>query len=342
MSKARDHIEPTSVDDALFDARDLAKFPSENPNPVLRVDHQGILLYANQAGVELLEEWALVQGERAPEPLRTAVLDTLERDSRSETEATHGSRVYSLSIAPVKESGYANVYGLDITARVQSENKMRQALSEREVLIRELYHRTKNNMNIISSMIALSAAQSGDQRVQRLAGEIADKISAMALVHQKLYQSQNLASIEFDEYIRDLVELFTTSYRDGQFTLATELALTPTTITIEVATPMGLVLSELFMNSLKHAFPERRSGVVGIELYCPPACDLLRLIYYDDGVGAPQGFDFRNQPTLGIQTVLMIVEDQLRGTVAFGRGPGFRCDMEIPTAVKASTVISDL
>lgn len=341
MSKAQDQIEPASVGDALFDARDLAKFPSENPNPVLRVDHNGILLYANQASVALLEEWVFVQGQRAPDPLRTAVLDALERDSRTETEATHSGRVYSLSIAPIKESGYANIYGLDITARVQSENKMRQALSEREVLIRELYHRTKNNMNIISSMIALSAAQSGDPHVQRLAGEIADKISAMALVHQKLYQSQNLASIEFDEYIRDLVELFTTSYRDQQFTLATELALTPTTITIEVATPMGLVLSELFMNSLKHAFPERRSGVVGIELYCPD-CDLLRLAYYDDGVGAPQGFDFRNQPTLGIQTVLMIVEDQLRGTVTFGRGPGFRCDMEIPSKVKPPKVLGEL
>lgn len=292
---------------------------------MLRIDSQGILLYANAATRRLLGDWVLELGQAAPEELSDAVLGSLAGGTTIVVEVSHRDKVYSFSIAPVVEAGYANAYGLDITDRVRSEDELRRALFERETLIRELYHRTKNNMNVISSMIALRASHSDDEDTKQMADEIESKITTMSLVHQKLYESKNLSSIMLDDYIRDLVDLLKRGYRDGHLEIAVEFELSPVSIPIDIAVPCGLVLNELFMNTLKHAFPERQEGRVGFRLGFDADQNTIELVYFDDGVGVPDGFDFWEQPTLGLHTVILIVEHQLRGTIEFADAPGFMC-----------------
>ena len=282
-------------------------------------------MYGNQAAMTLLSEWGLRVGAPVPPHLIEAVQQALADKSTITRDVTHDSRIYSFSIAPIEESDYANAYGHDVTDRVRSEERIRQALTEREALIRELYHRTKNNMNIVCSMVSLKAAYSTDDTVTQLSREIETKIQSMSLVHQKLYESQNLSRIALDDYLRDLFHLLQDSYRDQSNPITLNLDLEHVLVTIDYAIPMGLVISELFANTVKYAFPDRGGGGVHLHLALDESSDHIELEYADDGVGPPPEFDPRAHKTLGIQTMIMLVEHQLRGSIRFRGTGGFRC-----------------
>jgi two-component sensor histidine kinase len=320
-----DSIDPLS----RLSTEDLSRFPSENPNPVLRIDSSGMLIYANNASRILLDEWKLEFDQPAPLLLREAALSSLSEARSMEIDVPHKTRVYAFSIAPIVESGYANLYGRDITKRVRTEESIRQALLERETLIRELYHRTKNNMNIISSMISLSASYSEDENLMRLSQEIENKITSMSLVHQMLYESKNLSSIDLDGYIQKLARLLLKSYQNGGNTIVMSFDLVHIAVPIDLAIPCGLVLNELFTNSLKHAFPKGEKGTIAISLSFLEAENEIELMYADDGIGLPHNYDVRSQSTLGMQTIFLIIEHQLGGTIAFDkRGErGLRCSI---------------
>ncbi len=309
---------------------DLSRFPSENPNPVLRVGIDGILVFSNPAGTALLNEWTLVPGEPAPSGIAEAVRNAVSMNDSVVIELPHADSVYSFSVAPVADSGYANVYGLDITARVRSEEAVRAALVERETLLRELNHRTKNNMNVISAMISLQASSFEDTAIRQVFADLERKIASMALVHQKLYETKSLSRIAFEDYVRDLFALFMHGHgRSGQ-EIELVFDLEPILVVVEVAIPCGLMLNELLTNSLKHAFPDDRSGLIKLTIQRVNGDAEIEIRYEDDGVGIPDDLDIHNQATLGIQTIIMIVEHQLRGVVTFGSGPGFRCTVQFP------------
>ena len=154
--------------------------------------------------------------------------------------------------------------------------------------------------------------------------EVENKIQAMALVHRRLYQSQDLSKIDLASYIQELTELTLTSLAICQDKVTLLLDMQPVSVTIDVAIPCGLMINELMTNSLKHAFPGERRGTVKVTL-SREAGETLALAYEDDGIGVGEGFDFRNQPTLGLQTVLILGEHQLQGRVEFASPPGFHC-----------------
>ena len=215
---------------------------------------------------------------------------------------------------------------IDIDERKQIEEQVRAALNEKEALLRELYHRTKNNMQVISAMLSLQAARLPDPAAQEAFRDMEQRIRAMALVHQKLYRSQNLSSIEMSSYVRELVDLLLTSYPVQPGQIQINLAVEKMTLLIDIAIPCGLILNELLSNALKHAFPAGRSGEITICCRCDNG--RINLQVSDNGVGLPADFDIRFSDTLGLQTVLSIAEHQLGGHLHYSGRPGAQFTVE--------------
>jgi PAS domain S-box-containing protein len=211
-----------------------------------------------------------------------------------------------------------------IADRKAAEERIRSSLEEKEILLKELYHRTKNNMQLISSMMSLQAASEQDPHVLEVFREMDDRIRAMSLVHNKLYQSQNLASIDLGAYVSELGDLLRESYAGmgDRVEVRTEAEEIP--VHIDAALPCGIVLNELVSNSFKHAFPGGRKGRIGIGVR-KTGDGSIELRVEDDGVGLPAGRRRGETGKLGLDTVISIVEMQLRGSIHFGPAPGFEC-----------------
>jgi PAS domain S-box-containing protein len=199
----------------------------------------------------------------------------------------------------------------DITERKLAEEKILASLKEKDVLLRELHHRVKNNMQIISSLLNLQSARLKDPAMIQIFKDTQRRIRSMALVHEKLYQSANLSTIEFDNYLGSLsVHLFH-SYENEASGIELVTRLDRILLDIQTAIPCGLLVNELLSNALKHAFPGGRKGKVELELRrLEDGRILLRV--KDDGVGLPAGFDVVKSQTLGLQIVTSLVS-QLDG-----------------------------
>jgi PAS domain S-box-containing protein len=216
---------------------------------------------------------------------------------------------------------YAVCAGLDITERKQAEEQIRASLAEKEVLLREVHHRVKNNLQVISSLISLQADSLTDERMRAVFGDVRDRVRAMALVHEKLYQTGNLAQLNFAEYADSLLQYLWRSHGALAEKVRLHSLIAPIILPIETAVPCGLILNELAANALKHGFPDGRSGEVTVVLERDPATETVCLRVSDNGVGLPAGRDWRQSGSLGLRLV-HILAGQLRGTVEIGTGPG--------------------
>lgn len=209
---------------------------------------------------------------------------------------------------------------LDITDRKHAENALRESeerlrasLAEKEVLLKEIHHRVKNNMQVISSLVALQAEESGDASMRSMLQEVGQRVRSMALVHEKLYQSDGLARIEFAGYAEDLLRYLWRAHGSTASTIRLALSLQPVSLTVNSAVPFGLILNELVSNALKHAFRGRSGGEVAVSLRCG-TMDRVSLCVRDNGTGLPAGFDWREARSLGLRLVQMLA-GQLRATV---------------------------
>jgi PAS domain S-box-containing protein len=212
----------------------------------------------------------------------------------------------------------------NITNRKMDEKALKKTLEERETLLRELYHRTKNNMGVINGLLSLQASYFENDNLKEAFDKAQDRIRAMALVHEKLYQSSDLSVINLREYILDLFQLLLDSYMitGNQVTFNAEMA--DVFVLIDTAIPCGLVLSELISNALKYAFPGETKGHIGIFLRRLDNGE-IQIRVNDDGVGFPPGFDARRDGNMGFQTVFALVEQQLQGSVSFEIGHDLSC-----------------
>lgn len=227
----------------------------------------------------------------------------------------------------------------DISERKRSEEAIKTKLrQEKETVLRELAHRTKNNMFVIRSMLNLHAMHTQNEEVQRLFADVENKIVAMALVHQKLYQSKNLSRLDLGEYLQELAPALASSQSLTPQRIAVHIDAEGISALIDTAIPCGLVVTELVTNAFKHAFPNERPGNIFIRLRRKPP-NTIQLEVCDDGVGIAPNFDVRGQPTLGLQTIFMIVEHQLKGTVTFhSTPPGLACHIEFAETLYSERV----
>ena len=212
----------------------------------------------------------------------------------------------------------------DISERKKAEEKIERSLAEKEALLRELYHRTKNNMAVIVALLGLQADAIDDDRLKTEFAEAQNRIRSMSLVHQKLYDAQDLSHINLKDYINDLVDLMLKSYAISPARISVISDMEDVFVLIDSAIPCGLVLNELISNALKYAFTDERSGEIRIRLR---KTEQIEFDIADNGVGVPAGFDFRRDGHLGIQTVFMLVENQLQGRVIFDTRQGVACQV---------------
>jgi PAS domain S-box-containing protein len=217
---------------------------------------------------------------------------------------------------PVRMSGVC----MDITDRKQAEDRLKASLREKEVLLREVHHRVKNNLQVISSLLSLQAGFTEDPEGQALFADCQYRIHAMALIYQSLYQSENMAQIDFGAYLqalaRDLFRAYTID--DGRIRLTASVENIP--LTIDAAVPCALLAHELVSNCLKHAFPHGQDGQVGVTFRRQPD-EKLQLQVRDDGVGLPEAVAPGTVGSFGLQLVDILCA-QLHATVEVQRYPG--------------------
>ncbi|MDA8088707.1 MAG: ATP-binding protein [Nitrospiraceae bacterium] len=197
--------------------------------------------------------------------------------------------------------------------------RLQSALAEKEVLLKELHHRTKNNLQVVSSLITLQCSRAYDsESIQNMCDDMQSRLKAMALVHEKLYRSTDLAHVNIREYITDLAARIMSGYPGTH-----EIELTPAVddimFPIELVIPCGLIINELMSNSMKYAFPQDR-GRIGITMRLSDG--MIEFVYEDDGPGLPPELDIGKVKTMGLKLVNTMVRKDLNGSIEVIRGKG--------------------
>jgi len=216
----------------------------------------------------------------------------------------------------------------DITERKQAQESLRESekmlramLSEKEVLIKEIHHRVKNNLQIISSMISLQSDFLTDKRLQWVLSDMCNRVRTIALVHERIYQTDDLARLNIAEYADSLMQSLWFAFGAAADKVRLNLSREPVLFPVGTAVLCGLILNELASNTIKHAFPDGRGGEVTVTLEHDPATGAVSLRVRDNGVGLPADLDWRQFNSLGLRLVQMLAK-QMRGTVETGPGPG--------------------
>jgi PAS domain S-box-containing protein len=201
----------------------------------------------------------------------------------------------------------------DITDRKRSEERIRASLKEKEVLLKEIHHRVKNNLQVISSLMNLQANQLRDKEIVEAFRDSQARVKAMSLVHERLYQSSDLAQIDFAGYVRDVTNHLLRSYQNGRHPVRLKVDVEPVSLNIDTAIPCALIINELVSNSLKYAFPNGQPGEIQVSMNHTDTND-LNLRISDNGVGFPETLFWRNTDSLGLQLVRNLT-DQLNGSI---------------------------
>ncbi len=225
----------------------------------------------------------------------------------------------------------------DISERKWWEEALQQTLDERETLLRELLHRSKNTLQVITSMINLRRTSIGEPHTQTFLLELESKLHSMALVHEKLYESESFSRLNLHEYVRELGELLRNALVIDPNRISCRYELEEMEGSIETAVPLGLIFNELFTNAVHHGFAEGSSGEVRIELsFDGESREVGRLTMRDSGRGLPPGFDPERSSGLGIQTVTILARSQLRGEVEFRSVDGTECTVWFRTGLNGA------
>lgn len=316
-----------SIDELRRSEAQLRKIIDRNPDAILVVDPEGNIRFANPAAEELFSitmddllsrvfGYPVIKGEhteinivRNSDAERVAEMRTIDIDWENKPHFLTSIR--------------------DISQRKAAERKIQVELEEKRTLLQELYHRTKNNMNVIRSLLSLNAEKYDSPEVQELVRNTENRIQAMSLVHQMLHQSESLTHITLRPYIEELAQLLLQSQADPSRTIQLDLEVDEIEISIEKTIPLGISLNELISNALEHAFANGRNGRIQIQIRKESAGNLA-ITFADDGVGVDPAFDFGSSKTLGLRLIRGLIEGQLSGRIAFNSDNGVRCDISIP------------
>ncbi len=217
----------------------------------------------------------------------------------------------------------------DITALKRAEEQIKKSLEEKEVLLREINHRVKNNLQVISSLLRLQARQASDDTSRHVLQDTENRLHTIALIHETLYQSRNLASIDVEPYLKRLVAHLFYLYGVHSSQIETTIAAEGFRLGVDKADPLGLIANELVSNCLKHAFPAGRKGIVGISF--TSESDQSHFKVSDNGVGLGENFDPFDAQTPGLELVNTLVK-QLHGEMTVKRTAGTEFHIKFPVS----------
>jgi PAS domain S-box-containing protein len=201
----------------------------------------------------------------------------------------------------------------EMQVRKITEDELKKSLAEKEVLLKEVHHRVKNNMQIISSILNLQAHSIKNKEIKKLFEDSQDRIKSMALVHENLYKTKDFSRIDFETYVSSLVHNLFRSYSIEVNNIQYNLDLEKVYLSIDIAIPCGLIINELVSNSLKHAFVNSNKGVIFVQL--KKSGSEISIVVADNGKGLKKAFDMQNTQSLGLQLVYTLVE-QIDGKIS--------------------------
>lgn len=332
---ARDITQRKKTDDAILQAKEEWEHTFDSvPDLIAILDTNFRVVRANKAMANRLnvdpEEaigltcYNAVHGLNAP-PSFCPYLKLLE-DGQEHTAEVHEDRMggdFIVSVSPLHDSD-GNLVGSvhvarDITDRKKAEDKIKKSLEEKEVLLSEIHHRVKNNMQIISSLLNLQSQYVASAETVDVLQESQDRVKAMAAIYEKLSQSNDLTKINFESYIQSLIQGLFYSHRIKEGQINPIIKIENIMLNIETAIPCGLIISELVSNSLKHAFPEGKEGKLCVSIKSHD--NKYKMKISDDGIGFPENIDFKNTDTLGLKLVNTLV-NQIDGEVTLDRSHG--------------------
>lgn len=226
---------------------------------------------------------------------------------------------YGYLVKPLQELSLRGTLDMALT-KIRMDQQLNALLEEREVLLREIHHRVKNNMQTIASLLYKQQQYTDDTRTQAMLDDSIQRVKSMALIHEQIYRSHNLARVHLADYIRKCAgRLFKASRPTGS-TITLKTQLDDISLAVDRSIPAALIVNELLTNALKYAFPDGRAGE--IQIVCSEAEGRVTLQVSDDGVGLPQHIDLEHSPSLGLYLVYHLAVKQLGGSVEIQREKG--------------------
>lgn len=220
----------------------------------------------------------------------------------------------------------------DITERKSAEHQIKQSLSEKEILLKEIHHRVKNNLQIISSLLDLQSETQDDPTVLQVFQDSRNRIRSMALVHENLYLSVDLARIDSSEYLQSVADYFFATYGNMEDRITPNIQVENILLDMDTAIPIGLILTELLSNALKHAFPPNHNGTLFVRFRSQPK-GFLTLTVRDNGIGLPDHIDLKESKSLGLQLVTLLSR-QLKGKIEIIRKSGTTFKLTFPFSLE--------
>lgn len=334
----QDITERKRAEEALQKSEELYRTLVENaPNVITTIDRDGTITFINRTSSQLSPQEVIGKNlyDFLPEEDRKSVSTNIEAVFRSGQSTSFESRTgqgadihrYTNRVGATKHEGKivaATIISTDITERKRAEEQIVASLEEKEVLLKEIHHRVKNNMQLISSLLNLQAQQVRDAATQDVLLESRNRVRSMALIHEKLYQTKDFAQVDFKDYLRNLSSSLFRTYSINAQNIELQVRAEDVFLTIEQAIPCGLIINELLTNSLIHGFPNGRSGQIEISLCASSneaGTDGIELSVVDSGVGFPDNFNYNNTKSLGLQIVNTLVK-QLDGELSYDNGNG--------------------
>ena len=227
--------------------------------------------------------------------------------------------IVNLTLMNFGNVNYILGIAVDITKQKNVENRIKSSLKEKNVLLQEIHHRVKNNMQIISSLLNLQIKYVHDEEAVNVLQESQNRVKSLAMIHEKLYMSKDLTKINFVDYVQSLVSNLFYAYNIEKTHIQPILQIEDINLNMETAIPCGLIISELVSNSLKYAFPNKKSGEIRVSLKSQK--DTYKLLISDNGIGLSNGIELNNAQTLGLKLVY-ILTDQIDGKVTIYREQG--------------------
>lgn len=329
----RDITERKRAGEQIRHAKEYLDILFENtPEAIYLIDLKGKFLKINKAAEKIsgytrreaigksFQELNLIKANQIPRVISLLAQNALGKETGPEELTLNRKDGTQLEIEitayPVHIDNRRLVLGIahDITDRKRMAKQLKRSLSEKETLLQELYHRTKNNMQVISSLLNLQSAEIKDEASVRVLRETQDRIKSIALVHEKLYQTEDLHSLEIKDYIEALAESLLRSYRVGEETVSLKFDIENFMVSIDTAVTCGLIINELVSNALKYAFNSYDKGEIRISLHAGDGGE-VELKVADNGPGLSGDFDFVKSGSLGLRLVSRLVRIDLKGNI---------------------------
>jgi len=344
LGASRDITERKRGEETLRASEERYRTMIESSNDMIwTVSPDRRITFANQQAAEgigyAIDDWLgkpfdpLVVEEDLPMALE--IHDKLMRGEKGHYEvrgkkADGGVLILSVNASPIFKDGKVIgtiSFGSDITERKQAEQKLRATLAEKEVLMREIHHRVKNNLQMMSALLELQSGYVKDEQALGYFKDSQQRIQSMAIIHEQLYHNESMSSIDFAAYLHSLIDNLCGQYGERCSQVNIRIDAQACTLPVDTAIPCGLVASELVSNAFKHAFPEGRAGELRISLQCVSGKVVLEVA--DNGVGLPAELDIHHSKSFGMQLVTLMVEEQLHGKLSVesnGHGTHVVCE----------------